>query len=351
MSIIGIFISLLIFLYFRLENVSRKSARRMQTPSVSEGHYRLIAEQSSELIALTDPAGSIRYASPSFWSILGYDPALVIGRLVFEQLHSDDVAEATRHFASVSSHGAGQGTYRLRHADASWRWIEARATRMTENGRSTIVIIGRDITERKRLEADLLHVQRLATIVCVVGGVFHDLNNLLMGIGGFAELALPELPLECSVRDDLEEIRMAADRAASLTNGLLAFAGKHIREAHILRLNNLISGMDTFLRRIIGADITLLTCSAPDLWSIKADPGQIEQVIVNLAVNARDAMPKGGTLTIASANLTVDDSNGHIYAGCTPGEYVVLMVSDNGIGMDGATRAHLFEPFFTTKAP
>jgi signal transduction histidine kinase len=212
-------------------------------------------------------------------------------------------------------------------------------------------MVGRDITERKQLEAELLQVQKLDVIGRLTIAIAHDLNNLLTGIAGFAELGRGALPAEHAVQDDLEEIIKATSRAAALTSRLLTFAQKQAAAPHILDLNTLVLDMDKLLRRLIGAHITLITQPAPDPAWVFADSGQVEQVLVNLVVNARDAMLDGGVVTIAIANATADTLAGGYGADHPTGASVRLVVSDTGVGIDSATRARLFEPFFTTKAP
>jgi CheY-like chemotaxis protein len=189
----------------------------------------------------------------------------------------------------------------------------------------------------------------METVGQLAGGVAHDFNNLLTAISGYAELALSELPAGDGPRADLEEIVKAADRATVLTRQLLAFARKQVIEPRSLDLNGLIAGVEKLLRRLLGEGIELVARLAPDLSQVKADPGQIEQALVNMAVNARDAMPGGGTLTIATQNITLGQEAAH--EGLAAGPYVTVTISDTGSGMSAETRQRVFEPFFTTKAP
>jgi PAS domain S-box-containing protein len=331
-------------------NAQHRSAARRTTPDMSEQQRRLVAERATDVIALTDETGRICYASPSFHSVLGYAPASAIGVQALTLVHPDDAAATRASFGRDRLHGTGGAAFRLRHADGSWRWFEADSTSMAENGQRRLLIIGRDITERKRLEAELHQLQKLDTIGRLTGGVIHDFNNLLTGIAGFAELGLTGLPSTHPVREDLDEIARAASRAATLTNQLLMFARKQIATPRTLDLNTLIVDMDKLLRRLIGAQIVLSTSPDPEPAWAYVDPSQIEQVLVNLVVNARDAMPDGGTLTISTANVTLDASTWP-EGSCPGNKYVRLMVSDTGMGIDAETQQRLFEPFFTTKAP
>jgi PAS domain S-box-containing protein len=208
-----------------------------------------------------------------------------------------------------------------------------------------------DITERKRLEAQFLQAQKMEGVGQLAGGIAHDFNNLLTAITGYAEMARDSLASDDLIRQDLDEILKAAGRATSLTRQLLAFARKQNIEPHALNLNDLILEIDKLLRRLIGEDIELVVLPAPDLGMVKADPGQIEQVLVNLAINARHAMPGGGKLTIETRNVVLDEEEARQYLGVAPGAYIFLAISDTGVGMDPETQAHLFEPFFTTKGP
>jgi two-component system, cell cycle sensor histidine kinase and response regulator CckA len=205
-----------------------------------------------------------------------------------------------------------------------------------------------DITDRRKLEEQLRQTQKMEAIGTLSGGIAHDFNNLLTVIKGYTGLLLESLKDEDS-RGLVVRIDHAADRAASLTRQLLAYSRRQVLQPRIISLNSLVSSVDKLLRRLIGEDVTMSTVMSSSLASVKADPGQIEQVIMNLAVNARDAMPSGGSLTIETANVILDDAYAREHAGTLAGRYVLLAVSDTGVGMDSSTRAQIFEPFFTTK--
>jgi nitrogen-specific signal transduction histidine kinase/CheY-like chemotaxis protein len=209
-----------------------------------------------------------------------------------------------------------------------------------------------DITERKKLEAQFRQAQKMESVGQLAGGIAHDFNNLLTVINGTAELAIAQLRPVDPLHDDLQEIRRAGERAAALTRQLLAFSRKQILQAQVLNLNTVVAEVETMLRRLIGEDIDLVVVPAEGLGSVKADPGQMEQMIANMAVNARDAMPKGGKLTIELQNVDIDEQYARQHGvAVLPGPYVMLAISDTGIGMDEATRGQIFEPFFTTKGP
>jgi signal transduction histidine kinase/ActR/RegA family two-component response regulator len=241
--------------------------------------------------------------------------------------------------------------FRVLDPDGHTRWLAMRGQRAQEDGRSGQRLLGlvMDVTERRRLEEQLLQSQKLEAIGRLAGGVAHDFNNLLTGILGYADFALKSLPDNHASRADIVEIERAGTRAAALTGQLLAYARRQMIAPKIVSLNQLVTNMENLLRRLIGEDIDLETRCASRLWPAQIDPGQFEQVIINLAVNARDAMPRGGRLTIETSNCTLDDTYVRQHPEVVPGEYVMLAVADTGIGMDSATQVRVFEPFFTTK--
>ncbi len=214
----------------------------------------------------------------------------------------------------------------------------------------TILTLAAAVSERKEVEEQFRQSQKMESIGRLAGGVAHDMNNLLTAMLGSAELLLLDLP-DGPAREEVAEIRAVAERAADLVRQLLAFSRRQVMEPRVLDLNVLVANLRKMLRRLIGEDIELQFIAGPALGSVRADPGQIEQVLLNLSVNARDAMPNGGRLTIETANVELDDPYARTHAGVTPGRYVMLAVSDTGTGMDEHTKAHLFEPFFTTKGP
>jgi two-component system, cell cycle sensor histidine kinase and response regulator CckA len=209
--------------------------------------------------------------------------------------------------------------------------------------------VGTDITARKGLEEQLRQSQKMEAVGRLAGGIAHDFNNVLTAILGYSQMLLVDLPEGDTRREDVQEIEHAANRAASLTRQLLAFSRRQVLQPQILDLNALVENLDKFLRRLIGEDIDLRVHSSPELWLVSADSGQMEQVIMNLAVNSRDAMPTGGKLTLETANVELDAGYAQRHLAVTPGQYVMLAVSDTGTGMDEETQARIFEPFYTTK--
>ncbi len=206
-------------------------------------------------------------------------------------------------------------------------------------------------TERalQRSQEQLHHAQRLEAVGRLAGGIAHDFNNLLSVVLGYSISIANGLPEDAPLRADLDEIRRAGERAAELTQQLLAFGRKQVLEPRVLDLNEVMVRVDRMVRRLVGADVEVATRAAPSLWKVKVDPGQIEQVILNLVINARDAMPDGGRLTLETENVEFDEDYAQAHAGASPGPHVMLAVTDNGIGMDKDTMGRVFEPFFTTK--
>ena len=230
--------------------------------------------------------------------------------------------------------------------------FDATATPLHNSGVAVLgcVEVLREITERKRVEGQLRQSQKMEAVGQLAGGVAHDFNNLLTAITGYSDLALARLREGDRLRKYVQEIKKAGERAASLTRQLLAFSRRQVLVPQVLDLNSVVGHLQKMLRRLIGEDIDLVTIAAPDLGCVRADPGQMEQVIMNLAVNARDAMPReGGKLTIETANVDLDESYTRSHLDVTPGSYAMLAVSDAGCGMDAETLSHIFEPSYTTK--
>ncbi len=218
-----------------------------------------------------------------------------------------------------------------------------------KDGNKQIVGVMRDITEYKLLQAQFLQSQKMEAVGVLAGGIAHDFNNLLTVIQGYTELLLENSGATDSKRQDLEEIAKAAHKANLLTTQLLAFSRKQILQPKMLNLSEALTEMDKMIRRLIGEDIDLAVITQPELGLVNADPGQIQQIVMNLVVNARDAMPMGGKLTIETANTNFDDSYVSMHREAATGTYVMLAISDNGLGMDSETQEHIFEPFYTTK--
>ncbi|MEW6659192.1 MAG: PAS domain S-box protein [Thermodesulfobacteriota bacterium] len=264
----------------------------------------------------------------------------------------EDVEQAKKLFREALR---GDGSYvtehRIRKKSGEVRWIQARNRLILDAAGKVDYISGVffDITERKELADQLIKAQRMEAVGILAGGLAHDFNNLLTAIMGYGEIMMMDLRKEDPFSAYINEIAKAASRGASLTNQLLAFSRKQILQPQLINLNEVVVDMDKMLRRLIGEDIDLVTVIDQKLGAVKADPGQIEQIIMNLAVNARDAMPNGGSLTLETANVDLDQAYARSHVGVDPGPYVMLGISDAGVGMDAETMSHIFEPFFTTK--
>jgi PAS domain S-box-containing protein len=325
----------------------------------SEKHFRSLIENASDIITLLNSDGTIRYQSPSIKRILGYQPEDLVGKTVSELVHPDDLPKVitTFHYAIQKPGVPLSIELRFRHKDSSWRILEAIGSNLLNDPAVAGVVVNcRDITDRKQVEEalcqseeQLRQSQKMEAVGTLASGVAHDFNNLLTVIMGYSNLALNHLRDGDPLRADIGQIWKAGERAASLTRQLLAFSRKQVLQPRVLDINAVVADMDKMLRRLIGEDIDLVTVLSPAVGRVKTDPGQMEQVIMNLAVNARDAMPTGGKLTIETVNLDWEEDHAYRRVGIPSGRYVMLAVSDAGCGMDAETRSHIFEPFFTTK--
>ena len=318
----------------------------------NERYFRALTENAQDLITVLNLDGTIRYQSPSIKSMLGYELDELIGRNVFELIHADDRARVletlTGGFEDPAM--AHRTVYRCKHADGTWHKLESIGRVMSlDSGIDGAVINSRDISERDSLERQLLQSQKMEGIGRLAGGVAHDFNNLLTAIMGYCEFAIGDVDEGSKLHGQMEQIMQASARAAELTRQLLAFARKQIAEPRNVDLNILTLNLEKLFRRLIGEDIELKTCTSDESPIAYVDPGQFEQVLVNLVVNARDAMPRGGKLTIEISTEQLDSDYVAFHPEVKPGEYVMLAVSDTGVGMTDDVRMHIFEPFFTTK--
>ncbi|MGH9962691.1 MAG: ATP-binding protein, partial [Pyrinomonadaceae bacterium] len=289
-----------------------------------------------------------KWVSPACERALGWSREELTSHPWLHFVHPEDhektTAEAQKLFSGQESVALEN---RYRHKDGSYRWISWKIQPYLEE--KLLYCAAADVTERKQLEEQLRQSQRLESIGQLAGGVAHDFNNLLTVITGYSDICLSRLSGNDALRRNVEQIKIAAERAASLTRQLLAFSRKQILQPKIVDLTTTVRNMDKMLQRLIGEDIELVTILDQKLANIKADPGQIEQVLMNLAVNARDAMPGGGKLTIETKNVYLDEAYAGRHVGATAGPHVMMAVSDTGHGMDAETQARIFEPFFTTK--
>ncbi len=339
-----------------VERELREAAQRrvaMAALDTSEERYRLLVENSADMITLQDRQGLITFASPSVARVLGYRPVEVLGRKLSDFVHPDDVRVLASALEEVLIHGFTPliTGLRFRHRDGTWRIVEGSAARIVESdGAVGLVTTGRDITERIQLEAQLHRAQKLEAVGRLAGGVAHDFNDLLTVILGYSNLLLDQLDEDRVLYQEVAEIKRAADRAANLAQQLLTFGRRQVLSPRPVDLNPIIGAQLDTLRQLIGEKVELALKLAPDVSPTRVEPGQVEQLVMNLAANARDAMPQGGRLSIETANLELDAASARRCA-VQPGPYVMLAVNDTGEGMDAATQARLFEPFFTTREP
>jgi two-component system, cell cycle sensor histidine kinase and response regulator CckA len=326
-----------------------ESARRL---AASEARYRTLVENMPDVLWSMAPDDSLMFISPNAQRILGYAVEALLARpWLGSEIHPDD---RDRVLAALETARRGEGgfdaEYRMLRPEGTWMWIRNRSIGThLDGGIACLDGLVTDVTERKHLEDQLRQAQRLEAIGQLSGGIAHDFNNLLAVIMAHSEFLLEELVTTDPRHDDAVEIKHAGERAVGLTRQLLAFSRRQMLEPTTANLDQVIGGLEKMLRRLIGEDIALAVRRTADLGTVRVDVGQIEQVVMNLVVNARDAMPTGGQLAIDTANVEIDDLAAG-QAGCPPGSYVMFSVSDSGCGMDAATRARVFEPFFTTKA-
>jgi PAS domain S-box-containing protein len=320
----------------------------------AEGRYRSIFENAVEGIYQSEPAGTLAVANPAMAALLGYgspDELLAEAGAFLARLHADP-ERAGAFLESMAEHGEVRGLeYPANRRDGTAMWLSENAQVIRDASGNIVRWEGMvsDITRRKDLESQLQHSQKMEAIGRLAGGVAHDFNNLLTAILGYSGLLLNRAELGDDVRGEIQEIWDAGRRASALTRQLLAFSRNQVLQPVVLDLGSTLEGVEQLLRRLIGEDILLETRLMPGLGRIKADPGQIEQVVINLAINSRDAMPSGGRLIIETFEVELKDGPSSSHLSLPPGRYVLMSVSDTGSGMDTATRTRIFEPFFTTK--
>src|SRR6202167_4059486 len=316
----------------------------------SELNFRSLVTNAPYGICRCDASGKMLDANPALLSMLGYSATSELAGQHLGGLYADgqrwfDLADYLR----SASHFNG--------LIAEWKKKDGTTTVVRVSGRSVsdgddstvFELFAEDVTERRTLEQQLRQSQKMEAVGRLAGGIAHDFNNLLMVISGYSEFLLDRLGPDPEMRNPAQETASAAGRASTLTRQLLAFSRKQMLAPKVLDLNGIVTENLKMLTRVIGEDIDLVMVPAAGLGAVRADAGQIEQVIMNLAVNARDAMPSGGKLTIETSNVSLDDDYARFHAPLRAGDYVMLAISDNGLGMDSETQSHISEPFFTTK--
>ena len=347
-ALVGMVLLFVVYALYQQLEIHRFRVRSMEREEL----FRLIGENAADMIAVVTVGGRRLYNSPSYEKLLGYSPEELERTSAYDEIHPDDQPEVMAAAEEARTKGVGRRVeYRIRHKNGDWLVLEstASAIRDGEGEVEKLVIVNRDITERKQLEQQLILSQKLEAIGRLSGGVAHDFNNLLGVIIGYGEALQQRIGPDDPYREAVDEILKAGQRAAALTQQLLAFSRKQVLESRILDLNSVVVDVEKMLRRLIGEDIELQIRAAPELGRVKADQGQIEQVILNLAINARDAMPRGGKLKIETANAELTEKDRKHYRYVVPGHYVMLQITDTGCGIDPEVQSHIFEPFFTTK--
>ena len=333
---------LIYFLMVRISSSNRDQLRLQATA----------LNAAANAIVITDAAGTILWVNPAFTTITGYEPEEVTGRktsVLKSGKHDQQFYQVL--WNTIQAGRVWHGEMQNRHKDGHLYSEEMTiAPVLSRAGAIThFVAIKQDVTERRSLESQLQQVRKLEAVGRLAGGVSHDFNNMLGVIIGYGDILETQLPPGHPALKNAAEMQKAARRAADLTRQLLAFSRRQILQPQVVNLDSLIEELSKMLRRLIGEDIELVFLPGQDVARVKADPGQLEQVVMNLAVNARDAMPSGGRLSIDTANVNVDEDFCHRHPPMRPGSYVRLSVSDTGAGMNAETLARIFEPFFTTK--
>ena len=318
----------------------------------SEERFRAMVEKAAECVVVTDAEGTITYATPSLAKVTGRAVAEMIGQKMFAHLHPEDTRKITallEEMQQIPEQGFSL-MVRLQHRDGTWRALEGVVTNLFDNPAVRGIVINvRDVTERQQLEKQFQQAQKMEILGLLAGGVAHDFNNILQAIFGLSELLLPTLSAQDPRYQDVTEIREAARRAQNLVRQLLTFSRKQTIETRVLNLNDLLTNQLKMLRRLIGENIRLEFEPTPHAWLVRADPGQLEQCLMNLVVNARDALPQGGRIVISTANVVLEADAVSAHADARAGRFLQIVVSDNGTGMSPEVQRHLFEPFFTTK--
>jgi PAS domain S-box-containing protein len=344
--VLFVFVAILICSFNAALRSAQEGLRR------SEVNFRSLVTNAPYGICRCDSTGILLSANPALVSMLGYSSASELVDRHLANLYADP-----QQWFIVADHF--RNAQRVQGVLADWARKDENIITVRLSGRTIrdedrttyFELFAEDVTENRALEQQLRQAQKMEAVGRLAGGIAHDFNNLLMVISGYCEFLLERIGNDPAVRGPAQEIARASSRATGLTRQLLAFSRKQMLMPKVLDLNAVVNENLKMLTRVIGEDIDLVMVPESNLGRVKADPGQIEQVIMNLAVNARDAMPHGGKLTIETANVSPDETSVRLHAPVTPGEYVLLSISDTGMGMDTETQSHVFEPFYTTKGP
>ena len=318
----------------------------------SEDRFSYLIQNLSDVITVVAVDGTMLYHSPSIARVAGYQPSELLGKSFLAFVHPEDepAVRAALERITLSIGSAAPHEYRFCRKDSSWVWLESVVNNLLNDvAVGGIVVTSRDVTGRRGLEEQVRQSQKMEAVGRLAGGIAHDFNNLLMVIQGYAEIVLQEESITPAIRKSVETIVRTTESAASLTRQLLSFSRKHVFSPQVLDLNELVDHMSEMLLGVLRDEMEFEIKLHPAACCVSADPGQIEQVIMNLVVNARDAMPQGGKLTLETAHITRDAARVSRPTALPRGDYVMLAVTDTGIGMDADTQSRIFEPFFTTK--
>ncbi len=340
---ISLFALLAAFWNHKLRGAVRRKTRDLKE---SESRWKSYVEIAPYGIFILNPNGQFLDVNPAACLLSGYAKEELLNLYMSDLFAPESINDGSKHVEEVVQAGYTEGEFlfRTKSGDVRWWWMAARLISDFE-----IILFCDDTTDRKRTTEMLIHAQKMDSIGQLAGGVAHDFNNMLAVILGNTEMAMEVVPSDQPPYAELKEIRQAAERSAALTRQLLGFARKQTVVRRVLDLNETIEGMLKMLRRLIGEQIELVWRPGNELAPIQMDPSQIDQILVNLCVNARDAVSAGGRITIATGNASLTEENNFRHVGGMPGDYVWLSVEDNGCGMEGSMLPHIFEPFFTTK--
>jgi len=339
-----------------IHDVTEQRHAQQERQALLRLHESTVSTIPSSLLVL-DADLNVLMANRRYLRGRGIESSDVVGKNISAVFPSSLQAEQSLmdRMAAVARKGGEDDLLGVRHTssdheekDLNIRICGIHSPEERDHGPRVLLVL-EDVTVQRQLEAQLRQAGKMETVGRLAGGVAHDFNNMLTGIKGYAQLLLPEMPEGSSAYEDLTQIQALTDRAAALTRQLLAFSRKQALELAVLDLNNVVANATKMLRRLIGEDVDLVSVPGSELGSVYADPGQIEQVLMNLAVNARDAMPNGGKLTIETANVVLDGDYVKTHPGAKPGSHVMIAVTDTGHGMDDEVLGHIFEPFFSTK--
>ncbi len=325
----------------------------------NDARFRALVERASDVTALTSREGLVLYLSPSVVGLTGYTPEELVGQNFMSWVHPEDQPSVAEAMAVVRSRPGATSRVeaRITHKDGTERWVNATGTNLLDDP-AVGAIVGslRDVTERhvaqesqRRLDDQSRHAQKMEAIGLLASGIAHDFNNLLSVIIGYTSLLVETTTPGDSIHSDLLEVRKASERGAELTRQLLTFSQRQTVQPRAVDLSHAVLGMERMLRRVLGDGIELSLIAGRSVGHVFADQGQLEQVLLNVVLNARDSMPHGGKLSVETSNVTLDEAYAAEHLGVSPGSYVMLTVTDTGVGMDAETKARIFEPFFTTK--